>query len=512
MAGEQKITGPDLAVEGILVDALRADIPAVGHVAGEPVIVVLTADGPRAVGGRCTHYGGPLSEGLGVDGQVRCPWHHAAFDLQTGEAAGAPALDPIPVFDLEVRDGRAFVTKPRQPAGPASSPAAPPEAIAIVGAGAGGAAAAEALRRLGYEGPISLIGDEAPVDRPNLSKDYLAGTAQEDWMPLRSPEFYADAAIHLIVGEQVTAIDRTSRVVHLAGGRSLSYDSLLLAPGAEPRRLPVPGAELPHVRYLRTLADSKAVVSALHDGPRVVVIGAGFIGLEVAASLRHRGIAVTVVAPEEIPLAPIIGETLGRFVGDLHREHGVVFRTGNVDRIDEREVWLRDGTAVPADLVVVGIGVTPRTELAAAAGLIVDNGIVVDDRLRTSDPQIWAAGDAARFPGPEGTPVRVEHWVLAERHGQAAARNMLGRDVPFTEPPFFWSQHYDVTINVTGHLAGWDEEVVVGEPNERNVLVAYKKAGSIRAVATIHRDRDNLRAELALARGDQRGLEQLLQG
>ena len=511
MAGESKITGPNLSAEGLPVDSLRTDVPAVGHVEGKPVIVMKTADGPRAVGGRCTHYGGPLGEGLCVEGQIRCPWHHAAFDLATGEAVGAPALNPIPVFATAVRDGRVFVTGPKESPGARPSPPHAPTSVVIVGAGAAGAGAAEALRRYGYQGPIALVGEEAPVDRPNLSKDYLAGTAPEDWMPLRSAGFYADAGIELIAGARVTAIDRAARIVHLDGGRSLSYGSMLLAPGAEPRRLPVPGADLPQVHYLRSLDDSRAIISALGEATQVVVVGAGFIGLEVAASLRHREVDVTVVAPEETPLAQVIGETLGRLVANLHREHGVAFRRAGVERIGKREVRLDDGTSIPADLVVVGIGVTPRTELAESAGLTVERGIVVDDRLRTSDPHIWAAGDVARYPGPDG-PVRVEHWVLAERQGQAAARNMLGRDAPFTEPPFFWSQHYDMTINVTGHLAGWDEEVVAGDPGDRDVLVAYRKGGTIRAVATIHRDRMSLRAEHALGTGDQETLERLLSG
>ncbi len=229
-----------------------------------------------------------------------------------------------------------------------------------------------------------------------------------------------------------------------------------------------------------------------------MIVGAGFIGLEVAASLRHREIEVTVVAPEEIPLADAVGETLGRFVADLHREHGVEFRLGRgVTAIRAREVLLDDDTIIPADLVVVGIGVVPRTGLAEAAGLAVDNGVIVDDHLRTADPHIWAAGDVARYPGPGGELVRIEHWVLAERQGQTAARNILGHDLPFAQPPFFWSQHYDVPINVTGHLTGWEEEVVNGDPYERDVVVGYHKAGRIAAVASIYRDQHTLRTLLS---------------
>lgn len=509
MGEDIKLSGPDLTAEGVAVDQLNADVPVVGHVAGKPVVVIARGTGVRAVGGSCTHYGGPLAGGLCVGGEIRCPWHHAAFDLDTGEPVGAPALDPIPVYETTQRDGRVFVTGPKSRIDARPTPPSVPASVVIVGAGAAGAAAAEALRRHGYEGPLSLVGAEMPVDRPNLSKDYLVGTAPEGWIPLRSSRFYGELGIELIA-DTVTRIDPARGLVHLNGGRQLEFEALLLAPGATPRLLDVPGADLSHVHYLRTLDDSRAIVAAAEKASRAAVVGAGFIGLEVAASLRHRGIDVTVIGPEEVPLARVIGNTLGRFVTDLHRQHGVVFRLGRgVTEIRRDVVVLDDGSEIDADLVVVGIGVIPRTELAAAAGLAVDDGILVDDRLRTSYPTIWAAGDAARYPDPEGTPVRVEHWVVAERQGQTAARSMLGHDAAFTSPPFFWSQHYDVPINVTGHLAGWEEELVVGDPSRRDLLVGYRKAGTIRAVASIYRDRDSLRAEYALASGHQQGLTKL---
>lgn len=514
MAGETKLSGPDLTEEGLPLEDLDAEIPSVGHFDGKPVVLVQTQDGPRAVGATCTHYGGPLGEGFCAAGEIRCPWHHAAFDLDTGEAVGAPALNPIPTYDIGVREGRIYVTGPTARTA-AVEPVPPelPDSVVIVGSGAAGASAAEKLRAHGYEGPITLVGEEPPIDRPNVSKDYLAGTAPEEWMPLRSPGFYSDAGIDLITGRRVGSINRETCTVLMADGEELSYGALLLATGGEPRRLPVPGADLPHVHYLRTLDDSKAIIAALDTAKQAVIVGAGFIGLEVAASLRHRGVDVTVVAPDEIPLARLIGPTLGRFVADLHRERGVELRLGvGVNGIGDGNVELDDGRLLPADLVVVGIGVSPRTGLAEAAGLTVDDGVVVDDRLRTSDPNILAAGDVARYPGADGNPVRVEHWVLAERHGQTTARNILGHDVAFTQPPFFWSQHYDVPINVTGHLDDWDEEVVVGDPHQRDVIVGYRKAERITAVASIYRDRDSLRAEHALATGDQRALTALLGG
>lgn len=511
MAGDTKLSGPDMATEGLETGSLIGGAPTTAHFEGKPVVVIATNDAICAVGGSCTHYSGPLGEGLCVGMEIRCPWHHARFDLVTGEAVGAPALNPIAVYETEERDGRLFVTRRKEVSVEREAPESAPERIVIVGAGAAGAAAAEALRRHGHRGPISLIGEESPVDRPNLSKDYLAGTAPEEWVPLRSPGFYEEAGIDLITGVNVTSIDPETKGVELEDGRRLGYDALLLAPGAEPRRLRVPGSDLGHVHYLRTLEDSRRIIAALDGVTRAAVVGAGFIGLEVAASLRHRGVEVTVVAPEEIPLASVVGETLGRFIADLHREHGVVFELGRgVSEIRTGEVVLDDGTVVGADLVVVGVGVIPRTELAEAAGVPVEDGVIVDDRLRTTDPHIWAAGDVASYPGPDGSRVRVEHWVLAERQGQAAARNMLGHDVAFDEPPFFWSQHYDVPINVTGHAPGWEEEIVSGDPGERDVIVGYRDADGIRAVASIYRDLESLQAEEALATGDQAALQRLL--
>lgn len=511
MAEETKLKGPDLSKQGLASDAVGDQIPAIGHVDGKPVIVLRTSAGLRAVGGRCTHYGGPLGDGWFDGEQIHCPWHHAIFDIETGEAVAAPALNQIPTYQATERDGRVYVTGPVEALVVARTPVSNPESVVIVGAGAAGAVAAETLRRFGYTNPITLIGQEPPVDRPNLSKDYLAGTAPEEWMPLRSPDFYNKHDIELMVDRQVVRIDPTERKIDLDDGNRISYGALLLAPGAEPRRLSLQGGDLPHVHYLRSFEDSRRIIGSLDGATHAAIIGAGFIGLEVAASLRHRGLVVSVIDPETTPLTRVLGDTLAHFVRKLHEEKGVVFHLGRtVAEIRPAQVMLDDGSTIPAGLVVIGIGVIPRVELAEEAGLAVDAGIVVDDRLRTSDPHIWAAGDVARYPDHRAGQVRVEHWVLAERQGQTAARNMLGHDVAFDDPPFFWSQHYDVPINVTGHTAGFEEEVVVGSARDRDVLVGFRKAGRIQAVASIYRDLDSLKAERALAIDDQAALAQLL--
>jgi NADPH-dependent 2,4-dienoyl-CoA reductase/sulfur reductase-like enzyme/nitrite reductase/ring-hydroxylating ferredoxin subunit len=507
MGGKIELTGPDLEADGMAAAEIGAGKVVVGHARGEPVVLVRRDGEIRAVGGKCTHYGAPLGDGL-FDGRcLRCPWHHARFDVVTGEAVGGPALASIPRWRLEQRDGRVFVTDKIDEPPPRPRPAREPESVVILGAGAAGEAAAEALRRGGYGGPVVLLGEEIPVDRPNLSKDYLAGNAPEEWVPLRSDSFFRDHDIELRLEHRAAAIDRLGRVVRLANGDRVAYDALLYAPGAEPVRLPIPGAERHHVHTLRSLADCRALIAAAEGAERAIVIGAGFIGLEVAASLRQRDVPVTVVAPEELPLARLLGEHLGRFVRSIHEEHGVEFRLERtVSEIAADRVTLDDGSEIEADLVVMGVGVRPRVELAEAAGLEVDRGVVVDDRLRTSDPSIWAAGDVARFPW-RGESVRVEHWVVAQRQGQAAARNILGADEPFRDAPFFWSQHYDVPIAYVGHAAEVDRAVVRGSAAERDVLVTLERRGEILAVASIYRDLDNLRAEVALEEGSLDRLE-----
>lgn len=508
MGGETKLSGPDLEA-GIAEEEVRAGASLLGHAHGEPVLLVRNGDELHAVSATCTHYGGPLAEGRVVGDTIRCPWHHACFDLRTGATLRAPALNPLPCYDVERQDGRVRVGARR--GDPISlRRGSSLRTIAIVGAGAAGESAAEALRREGYDGEILLFGaDEAlPVDRPNLSKDYLAGTAPEDWLPLRPPSFFGEQKIALSLGAKVTAIDPAAHRLTLADGREVAWDALLLATGADPVRPQLPGAELAHVHTLRTLADSRDIIARATRVKRAVVIGASFIGLEVAASLRARGLEVHVVAPDEIPFERTLGPELGDFIRGVHVEHDVHFHLGQTARnIDAQSVVLSGGERLSADLVVLGVGVRPSFELAQAAGLTVDRGIVVDDRLRTSAPGVFAAGDVARFPyAPTGESVRIEHWAVAQRMGRTAALNILGRDIAFTSPPFFWSTHYDVTVNYVGHAESWDRIDVAGSLGARDATVAYRRGGQTLAVATVGRDQTSLDAEAAFERGDEAAL------
>jgi NADPH-dependent 2,4-dienoyl-CoA reductase/sulfur reductase-like enzyme/nitrite reductase/ring-hydroxylating ferredoxin subunit len=508
-------TGPDLS-EGVGVAEIPQGGTLLGHADGEPVLLVRPPGGEEvfAIRPTCTHYGGPLAEGVIVGDQIRCPWHHACFHLRTGEAVAAPALDPLDCWKVEKQGARLVVRgKLTRPA--PSPPARSPESVVIVGAGAAGNAAAEMLRREGYAGPVTMIdADEAgPVDRPNLSKDYLAGTAQEEWVFLRPREFHAVQKIDLVLGKRVVALDPKARRLELSDGTRRGYGALLLATGAEPVKLPVHGSELAHVFYLRSLADSRAIIAraTARESMRAVVVGASFIGLEAAASLSARGLEVSVVAPDARPLGRVLGPEMGDFVRALHEEHGVHFHLGHtLAAIEESSVILDDGSRLPADLVVIGAGVRPSLALAEQAGLRIDRGVVVNEHLETSAPDVYAAGDIARCTDPRtGKSVRIEHWVVAERQGQTAARNMLGRREAFRAVPFFWSQHYDVTIAYVGHAETWDQIEIAGSIAGKSCLLAFRSAGRIAAVATIFRDRESLEAETLFERDDQDGLEAL---
>jgi len=477
------------------------------------VILVRRGAEGVAVGATCSHYGGPLADGLVVGEEVRCPWHHACFSLRTGEAVRAPALNPIACFDVETRDGKLFVLGKKDP-GTRRPVSMGPSSVLIVGAGAAGNACAEALRAEGYAGPIAMIGAEesGPVDRPNLSKDFLAGTAPPEWMPLRGADFYRDNQIELLRGKRVVAIDAHRKSVTLDGGEGRSYGALVLATGAEPVKLQVPGAEAPHVFALRTLADAHGIIARAAASKRAVVIGAGFIGLEVAASLRARGLEVHVVAPEATPLARVLGDAMGAFVMRLHEGRGVIFHLGTtVMAIEAGGVLLAGGTRLNADLVVVGVGVRPEVTLAKQAGLAVESGVLVDEALRTSASDIWAAGDVARWPDwRTGQKIRVEHWVVAERMGQIAARSVLGAKAVCDIVPFFWSAHYDVTVNYVGHAEGWDRIDVSGRIEAKDVALAFRRGGQTLAVATVGRDGAALEAEAAMERNDEGALARLV--
>ena len=502
MGSEPALSGPDFT-SGVPISQVPDGTMLAGHAGGKPVLLARSGGEWFAIGAVCSHYSGPLPEGLMVGDTVRCPWHHGCFSLRTGETLRPPALNDVSCWRVEQRGDRVYVTgKARKPERAASGRRGP-DSVVIVGAGAAGDSAAETLRREGYEGSLTVYDPDpdAPYDRPNLSKDYLAGSASEDWIPLHPPEFYRDRGIGIVRDRRVMAIEPKARRIRLDDGQTREYGALILATGATPVRLP---AEMERsttpVLYLRTFADSKAIIAAAANAKCAVILGASFIGLEVAASLRARKLEVHVVAPDSRPLERVMGVELGGFIQRLHEENGVVFHLQQKAReIAGGAVTLENGERLEPDFVVAGIGVRPSVELAERAGLAIDRGVVVDELLQTSAPGVYAAGDIARWPDPHtGEPIRVEHWVVAQRQGQAVARSILGQTKRFDAVPFFWSQHYDVPINYVGHAERWDAVEVDGNISAKDCAVRFKRGGRILAVATIYRDRESLEAEFQM--------------
>ena len=509
MSETQQPTGPDLQA-GIAEADLADGSMLAGHVGQHAVLIARRGAELFAIDATCTHYGGPLAEGLMVGDTVRCPWHHSCFSLRSGEALTAPALNPVRCWRIERDSGQIRVkeriaAEAQRPAERRTPAPAAAERMVILGGGAAGFAAAEMLRREGFGGELTLISadESAPYDRPNLSKDYLAGTAPEDWIPLRPAEFYPQQHIDLRLSTHATAIDLERRQVSIAGGAAVTYTKLLIATGAEPVRLEVPGKDLAHVRTLRSLADCRGIIESTKAARRAVIVGASFIGLEAAAALRQRSLEVHVIAPESRPMERVLGPAAGEFIRSLHESHGVVFHLGRtVAAIDAQRVQLSDGARIDADVVVVGVGVRPRIALAEKAGLAIDRGVLVDEYLETSAPGVFAAGDIARWPDPySGERLRIEHWVVAERQGQSAARHMLGRRERFAAVPYFWTQQYDVSIDYVGHASAWDSIEQHGELNAHDVALRFRRGGRTLALATVFRGRESLEAELAMEQG-----------
>src|SRR5689334_17402445 len=358
------------------------------------------------------------------------------------------------------------------------------ETFIVAGAGFAGAKAVETLREEGFDGRLILIGDEheRPYERPPLSKDYLRGEAERETIYVHPERFYAEHDVDVRLGRRAVELDLSARELVLDDGEWLHYDRLLLATGAEPRRLAIPGAELDGVLYLRSVADCDVLRERFDRGGSVVVIGAGWIGSEVAASARTRGLDVTVLEPQSVPLERVLGPELGAVYRDIHLDHGVRMRLGTGVEAFEgagavERVRTSAGDTIDCDFAVVGIGVRPRTELAARAGIATSDGILADEHLRTNAPDVFAAGDVVSAHHPfYGERIRVEHWANALEQGPAAARNMLDREQPYERLPYFFSDQYDVGMEYTGYAPAWDRVVFRGDPSARE-FIAFWLAG-----------------------------------
>jgi apoptosis-inducing factor 3 len=469
-----------------------------GVVGEDSVLVWRNEKRIKAYSAGCPHLGGPLSKGIVAGASVRCPWHHACFDLTTGQATAAPAFDALVEYPVMLQDAR-FSVKPAPGIAPVhgANRRASPETMVIIGGGAAGFAAADSMRKLGWAGSVAIFSDEGeqPYDRTLLTKDYLEGSFGDERLPIAQHSL-GDLGVDFEV-ETVHHIDPKNKRLQLRNGDERPYTKLLLATGAAPRRLDVPGRDLPHVMVLRSLQDCRGIIAKVISGARVAVVGGSFIAMEAAASLASRGLSVDVISPEKHPLEKVFGRELSDLVLEAHTQRGVRLHLGSkVDRIEDKQVVLQGGERIDADVVVVGIGVQPRLQLAEAVGLVLDRGVLVNSSLQTSDANIYAAGDIARWPDPHtGDSIRVEHWVVAERQGQVAAANMLGRDQPFTMVPFFWTKHFDLSIRYVGHAEKWDETHIEGNLAHRDGLVRFRRAGRDLAVATVERDKQSLGIE-----------------
>jgi NADPH-dependent 2,4-dienoyl-CoA reductase/sulfur reductase-like enzyme/nitrite reductase/ring-hydroxylating ferredoxin subunit len=502
LAESGSASGSDFS-QGIKLDEIPSQGTIAGRVGDEPVLLSRLGGELFAIGATCTHYGGNLGDGLSEGTTVRCPLHHACFDLRTGAVLRAPALDPVDRWQVEVEGDRVFVRhRIGQPEAFQSEVDESVRNIVIIGGGAAGLACANELRRRGFSGAITMLSADLdpPCDRPNLSKDYLAGHAPEQWLWLRGEGWYAKNRIDLQLSTEVTRIDPEAQTVHCASGEEFAFDRLLIAIGAEPNRLDSPGLDLPNVHTLRSVRDARALAEQAHSGARAVIIGASFIGLEAAAALRQCEVAVDIVSVEEIPLEHVFGRDLGLQFKALHEREGVRFHLSCiVESFDGNEVELGDGERIAADFVLVAIGVRPNIALAQSAGATVKDGVLVDACLQTSQPGIYAAGDIAAYPEPiSGETARIEHWVVAERQGEVAAANMLGANQRFQSAPFFWTEQYGVPVRFVGRASGWDAVTVEGDIESGSLVARYFIEGTHCATATLGRDRVSLEDELAL--------------
>ncbi len=482
----------------------------------QEVYLVRLQDRICACGNKCTHYGGTLTDGGLIDDGVQvCPLHNAHFDAATGRMLLGPALDDLPAWEVKTRGGDVLV----RPAGPVEIPmpaGRDDRTFLIVGGGAAAEAAAEMLRRQGFAGRIRIITRETdlPYDRTMLSKDYLAGTAKASWVPLRKKPFYERLQIEFLTGRTVTGLDPDRRRVTLDDGQILDGERILLATGGIPRALDIPGGNLPGCFLLRSLADCRTLMAEAQKGRRAVIVGASFIGMETAAALRTRGLEVDLVGREGVPLARVFGEAVGRRLQRMHEERGVVFHLGATPRRiggEGRVEWveLDGGERLPADLVVIGVGIVPAVGFLEGSGLVEQGGgaapaVPVDARLRTRAEGIYAAGDIALVPPPapaDARPLRVEHWVVAERHGQHAARAMLGAEDPYQAIPFFWTRHYDTSVKYLGWGGDFDRVVFRGDVEGGNFLAGYYRQGRLTAAAAVGFGKALVRVEQILRRG-----------
>lgn len=455
-----------------------------------------------ATGCCCTHYGASLADGMLCGHEVVCPWHNAVFDLTSGDLKEPPALDALPWYAARVEGEDVLVSLPetlqssRVPDMAAYDPGEDSRTFVILGAGAAGNAAAQTLRADGFQGRIVMLTHEPhpPYDRPNLSKAYLQGEAPAEWMPLRPEDFYADHDIEVLRGQRVTGLDIRTKSITFEDGGELRYDQVLLATGCTPRTLDIPGSELLNVLTLRSFDDADAILRACQKASRVAVIGASFLGIEVAFSLSQRGLDVTVIAPESVPFERTLGKGLGTLAQQVHEKNGIAFKLGRTpDRLEGHDavhaVVLDNGERIEVDVVIVGIGVTPALPPLQGFMPEPDGSVKVDSSFRVTET-VYAAGDIATFPDVRtGEHIRIEHWRTAEQQGIVAAHNMAGQKTVYDSVPFFWTKQGTLNIKYVGYAREWDDVIIQGDLAAQDCLVLYVKDNQVFAVAGLNRGR-----------------------
>ena len=473
-------------------------------VGSRPVLLVRKASGEFcSIAAHCSHSGAPLANGVLSEDHVICPWHNACFNVCTGQQQEPPGLNDLASFETWVQDGQVHVRVPEslpQHMPPAMTPYAPSadlRTFVILGAGAAGSAAAEQLRQSGFAGKIQMITaeDRLPYSRTALSKTYLQEGQVDGPPPMRSPKFYEENGIEVLTSKFAQKVDPDARQIQFSDGTQLHYDQLLIATGGKARQLAVKGTDLGGIYKLRSAEDAHQILDHIRCKTRAVVIGSSFIGMEAASSLKQRGLEVTVISPDRVPLQRVLGAEVGQVFRKLHEANGVQFCFGEKAAAfsgdgEVEAVELKSGKRLETDLVVVGIGVEPATEFLPDALRNEDQSVSVSDRFQLRD-RLYAVGDIAQFPSAQtGESVRIEHWRLAMQQGRVAARNMAGERDEYTGVPFFWTGQFDLKLRYVGHSENWDEVVIEGDLEGREFLAFYLEGDRVAAVAGCGRDRD----------------------
>ncbi len=471
---------------------LKKGKPYQVNIGGENIMLVRHNDEIFAWSNQCPHYGAPLNKGYIDHHHVTCPWHNARFELQSGRMVTPPALDDLPGYEVKVENQAIYIGRKNEADMPQVKELTDSRSFLIIGGGAAGNTAAETLRREGFGGKITIVTADydRPYDRPTLSKSFLAGKAGPDALPLRPEDFYVRMKIDLITGRRVTKLYTDEKIASTDNGDTYRYDKCLLATGGMPNMLDIPGADKKNIFTLRSFEDARKIDRAVEDAHHVLLVGAGFIGLESASSLRERGLSVTIVAPEETLMKKLLGQDVGKAIQKFHEKNHVTFHLGQT--VSEfkgsdgvRQAVLTDDKKVDADIVIMGVGIKPAVDYLDNTDLVQDGAVPVNSRLQTNDESVFAAGDIAVVPNPhDNSAQRVEHWVAAESQGRFAAKSMLGEKGDYEQIPFFWTRQFGQAFKYIGYSRDFDNIVYRGNVKGEIFLAGYFKGEKFTAAFT----------------------------